>query len=358
MSFEKIKNVIKDTYSTEEYPTLNYQMELWAKEQPFAGLTILDATPVFRNTMVKYLALIAGGAKLIVGISKVMPYDKKIIELLISEGIEVVHADQIKTQADYSQPVIDIILDCAASFIDWKSERGYVELTRSGLDYYTQSGKRVYLADSGRIKQIETCLGTGESYFRAMSSLGFTDWKNKELVIFGSGKVGRGLAIYAYKNETNVTIVTDPTTLTPDVEKNSKKVIDFRDKETVTEAISSAYAVVTATGVLAAVENSCDANILIKSKALLANMGVEDEYGASIPAERVLEAKRPLNFILEEPTHLKYIDATMALHNEGANYLIQNTDFKGVVSPSKQVEDELLKISSQRGLISEELKII
>ena len=43
-------------------------------------------------------------------------------------------------------------------------------------------------------------------------------------------------------------------------------------------------------------------------------MGVEDEYGPNVPASRVLAEKKPLNFILEEPTHLKYIDASLALH--------------------------------------------
>lgn len=52
--------------------------------------------------------------------------------------------------------------------------------------------------------------------------------------------------------------------------------------------------------------------------ALIANMGVEDEFGPEVPAERVLNAKSPLNFVLEEPTHLKYIDPTMALDNYGA----------------------------------------
>lgn len=358
MNYDKIIDLLQNTYSTKEYPALFHQAELWKKTKPFEGLTILDATPVFRNTLVKHLTLTQGGAKLIVGISDIMPYDKKILNLLTEQGIRIVKAEDVDNIKDYIQPKVDIILDCAASFIKWKAECGYVELTRSGLDYYTQSNKRVYLADSGRIKQIETCLGTGESYFRAMASLGYTQWKDKNIVIFGSGKVGRGLAIYAHKNHTNITIVTDPSTVTQDVRAICDNIIDFKDKQKVNEAIKNAYAIVTATGVPSAVENSCDVEILLQSSALLANMGVEDEFGDSIPDERVIENKKPINFILEEPTHLKYIDATMALHNEGANYLINNADFQGVVIPDSQTENTLLQISAEKGLISEELKVI
>ena len=49
-------------------------------------------------------------------------------------------------------------------------------------------------------------------------------------------------------------------------------------------------------------------------------MGVEDEYGETFPADRVLNGKRPLNFLLEEPTQLRYIDATFALHRALAEH--------------------------------------
>ena len=77
--------------------------------------------------------------------------------------------------------------------------------------------------------------------------------------------------------------------------------------------------VVTATGVKdAAAPYAAD---LLAGHAILANMGVEDEFGAGVPAERVLNAKAPLNFALEEPTRMRYIDPTLALHNLAATRL-------------------------------------
>lgn len=44
------------------------------------------------------------------------------------------------------------------------------------------------------------------------------------------------------------------------------------------------------------------------SGVLLANMGVEDEWGPEIPKNRLLNEGRPLNFILPDPTQMRYID--------------------------------------------------
>ena len=87
-------------------------------------------------------------------------------------------------------------------------------------------------------------------------------------------------------------------------------------------------------------------------------MGVEDEYGAGVPAGRVLEAKRPLNFILKDPTRMKYIDATMALHNEGAVILASGKMPSGLIEPDDATEERLLSICRKNGTISDELDYI
>lgn len=352
MNIQQIEQVISNTYKPEEYPALLRQQKEWGKNRPLEGMIVLDATPVFRNTMAKYLSLLAAGAKVIVGISDVMPHDSGIVTLLQEAGLEVVHACQTPFETD-------LILDCAASFIGWPARRGYVELTRSGTEMYTTSGKTAFIADSGRVKRIETCLGTGDSYFRAMDQLGYSAWKNKRLVIFGSGKVGSGIAAYAKKNGAKITVITDTSGILPLAIQNiASLVIDYRDKAAVDQAIGTAYAVVSATGIIGAVERACTPEPLIKSQAILANMGVEDEFGASIPSERVLQGKRPINFILEEPTHMKYMDATMALHNEGAYYLVQHPQATGIILPPAELEQQLLSFSCKKGNIAEELSLL
>lgn len=351
MNIASIQTLIDSAYSKTEYPTCCYQMEKWSRTLPLKGLRVLDATPVFRNTLVKHKALLAAGAELYVGISDVMPRDHSIIDLLQKSGIPIVHPhDKVEK--------IDLVLDCAAAFCEWNPAIGFVELTRSGTEKYRKVNKPVFIADNGRIKRIETCLGTGESYFRAMKQLGYKDWKGRRIIVFGSGKVGTGIIMYASKMGAEVVVVTDPATVTDPVQHWSTKIIDYKNSQAVTEAVQTAYAVVTATGVAHALEGHCSPETFIHSPALLANMGVEDEYGFSIPKDRVLMQKKTLNFILDEPTHLKYIDATMALHNEGALFLISHPEATGLIEPPTELEKELLDVCRTNGCIGDELDLI
>ena len=211
------------------------------------------------------------------------------------------------------------------------------------------------MADSGRIKRIETMLGTGESYFRAMAQFGYAKWKDRRLVVFGSGKVGSGIVLYAHRHGARISIVTEPQTLSAAIRKLADEVIDCRDASAVGHAVREAYAVVTATGHKGAFQECCPEEAWRRSEALMANMGVEDEFGPGIPPERVLNEKKTLNFILEEPTHLKYIDATLALHNEGALCLATRPEARGLLAPAPETENRLLQVSIREGVAGEEI---
>lgn len=318
-----LQKFIEDRYDRDDYPTLIYQSEKWRTEKPLKGLTILDTTPVFANTVAKYIPLLEAGATVSIGVSGIMPKDDAVVDFLRSNGIEVMHPD---CGRDF-----DIVLDCAGAFSSVNARIGYVELTRSGVEVYKNCQKPVFLADSSKIKCIETSLGTGDGFFRAMAQLGYNDWSGKSLVIFGNGKVGSGIATYGRKNDAEVVVF----------DENS-------NREEVLNAISDAYAIVTATGVKDAVASFADA--INSSNSLVANMGVEDEFGDNVPSCRVLEQKKPLNFILKEPTHMRYIETTMALHNSGAVELLHTTQ-KGLIEPDTKLEEELLEVVRSKGVI-------
>ena len=339
-------------YSLADYPVCASQREAWAQSRPLAGLTVLDATPIFRNTLAKHCALMAAGAHLIVGRAEGFPCDDNIVALLRDAGVQVVSSRQAQSMD------VDVVLDCAASFRHWHARVGVVELTRSGVPYYEASRQRVFVADGGRIKRIETMLGTGESYFRAMAALGYDSWQGRKLVIFGSGKVGIGLLTYAVRHGVRATVVTMPHTVTDVVRSMAAEVVDARDAAAVAQAVTDAYAVVTATGVANAAAHPLVTEALLHSQALLANMGVEDEYGAAMPRTRLLNDGNTLNFMLEEPTHMRYIDATLGLHNEGALYLLQHPDAQGMILPPTEMEERLLNITRTKGTIGEELNVI
>lgn len=347
--FPRIKEIIDKYYTEQDYPALYNQIYRWAETKPLADVSILDATPVFRNTMTKYMALVAAGAKLSVGISSVMPYDSKVIAFLREIGINIVTPDTTEN--------FEIILDCAGSFSRVPAKIGYSELTRSGAECYAGCLKPVFMADNGTIKKIETMLGTGESLFRALSGLGYTDWSNKKIVVFGSGKVGSGIIMYGFAKGAAVTAISDPQTVTANIASKCKNILDYRDHVAVCKAVSDANLIIMATGCKNAITNADVAHKITGSDALLANMGVEDEFGEMIHADRVLNSKKPLNFMLEEPTHLKYIEATMALHNIGAIYLMNNPDTASMIVPTPEMEREILDVTRSKGIIAQELNL-
>ncbi len=342
-------------YAPCEYPAGRFQAQAWAQSRPLAGCTILDATPVFDNTFTKYVSLLAAGARLLVGVDDVMPANAESVRFLKDAGIPVLTPQEAQKG---SFGPIDLVLDCAAAFSNTPARIGYVELTRSGVDKYRFADKPVFVADAGRIKRIETSLGTGESYFRAMRELGHGDFAGKKLVVFGSGKVGSGLIAWAHHYGCKTTVVTRPADITPQTASLAARVIAADDRAAIREAVLEADAVVTATGVAGALRESCPAEVFLSSHALIANMGVEDEFGPDVPAERVLEEKRPLNFILHDPTQLRYIDATMALHNAGALYLIEHPQEKGLIEPPADIEEALLEVTRRDGTIGRELAYI
>ena len=249
-----------------------------------------------------------------------------------------------------------------------------MELTRSGVQFYEKCGHPVYVADSGIVKRIETCLGTGEGYVRALAHLGYgmaEDFSGKRFVVFGSGKVGQGIVLQLLRSGADVHVVTDCSRgSNAFLDANGVPVTDCGDLDAVKPLVRGADFVVTATGVKGALDRPQIVDALLASNAVLANMGVEDEYGPSIPATRVLAEKKPLNFILEEPTHLKYIDASLALHaalgellvreaagvsdHETAGSLAANKK-AGPLDPPSELEQRILSMTMQDGLIGPEI---
>lgn len=385
-----LSSVLDEVYEKNEYPALAALESEWTHTRPFDGFRVLVATPIYRNTMTEYRTLVAGGATLLVGFSGMN--DPDVVDFMREWGVPVVTPAEM-LEAESRGEFVDLVLDCAGPFAVLHPKIGFVELTRSGVNYYKNAEKPVYVADSGIVKRIETSLGTGDGYFRALEKLGFGgDFEGKKLLVFGSGKVGSGIALQGVRRGCNVTVVTDlkrgqsqiansenaehsaaPETMPAGdfsavLEQNGVDVVDCHDYATVASLIENSDFVVTATGVKNALAAPELTEALLSTKANLANMGVEDEYGEAVPAEKVLNAKGPLNFILEEPTHLKYIDTSLALHAALAERLVQEAatledssdaasaeNSVGLRFPPQEIEQRLLTIAIQNGVIGPEI---
>lgn len=341
---QKIRSYLNDYYAPDEWPTLRFQAEEWRKTRPLEGLKLLDATPIFRNTLAKFSVLMAAGAEVFVPARTNMPKNADIAEMLPDFGIKTAGKEES----------FDIILDCAGSCSHLMPSLGFAELTRSGVPAYERTKRPVFVADSGIIKRIETGLGTGESFFRALAQLGHTELDEKELIIVGYGKVGQGLVHYARHHNMKICVVdiTNQTNRLPE----GVDFIDVRDTAELNRRAAQAWCMVTATGKYNALHNRLDAATVFNNPILLANMGVDDEFGSKIPKHRVLNDKRPLNFILEDPTRMCFIETTMALHNACALELLTADLPRRCMEPPTDVEERLLHIATTQG--SKEMKHI
>ncbi len=367
-------DLINEHYEPNEYPALASLFEQWEHTRPFGGLKVLVATPIFRNTLLQYRALLLGGAELFVGRAEgkddgtSMPCDPAIVAMLKENGIPVISDSDIKNGVVEDE--FDLILDCAGQFSFCNPQVGFVELTRSGVQFYQQSPYPVYVADSGIVKRIETTLGTGDGCFRALDQLGHGagGYEGKNLVVFGSGKVGCGIALQGVRRGMNVCTITDKSRAGTGsdfcyvLENNDVNIVDCHDDSAVSSAIHDADFLVTATGVKNALSDAAVSAVLANEKVVLANMGVEDEFGAGVSADRVLNNKSPLNFMLEEPTHLKYIDTSLALHAALGECLLQESakcmvgfPFAGPKDPNEVLEQRLLMTTIQYGVIGPEI---
>lgn len=338
-----LKNFLSEHYEAAEWPTLLEQTEQWQQTRPLAGLRILDATPVFHNTLAKYLALLAAGAELFIPARPAI-CDSAARQLALSFGIRA---------AGKNDTNFDIILDCAGQFNRLHPTLGFCELTRSGVARLERVHHPVFVADAGRIKRIETILGTGDGFFRALGKLGYGEVAGKSLVVVGYGKVGRGVVLHAQQRGMRVTVadVRDVRDELP----SGIRYCGMDDPAELTKVMVSSWCVVTCSGRINALRRRVDASAVHNSDTLLANLGVEDEFGADISPERVLNRKIPLNFILEEPTAMRYIETTMALHNACALELLTADLPHRLMPPPADVEERLLHTAATRGNIGSEL---
>lgn len=320
-----LRELIEAAYRPNDYPALAWQAQAWETTRPLAGISIIDASPVFRNTLTKYLPLLVAGADLTVALSPLLPNDPDTVGVLDRLGIPVIAA--------HYAAHFDVVIDCAGVLADCDSRLGYVELTKSGQHVYQGWDQTVFLVDDSEVKLIETVLGTGDGFVRGLAHFGYDDLTDRTIVVFGGGKVGRGAALGARAAGARVIIVDpDPAVSAPAGCELVPEPVDLDD----------VWCVVSATGVAGALASLTDA--LRDSGAVLANLGAEDEFGPAMPANRVLNGKAPVNFALTEPTQLRFIDPTMALDNACALELLRGGYPPGLNPPPRHVEDEILKI--------------
>lgn len=302
-------------YNSTHAPFMHEQFIEWEKTKPLQGMKIVHHVPVFENTLLKIACLIQAGAEVTV----THPYSfcqasNEAISALKKEGIRFVEdMNTLKNE------LFDLYFDCGAELYQHlgSPRLGAIELTGSGDEFYrkTKLDFPIISVDRTLTKQLETVFGCAESSYSALSLLTNIDPKNKQWLIFGFGKIGRGLAYFCKQYQAPVMIVDVCAQQRKYAEDLGLIAIDPQNQGALKEAIAQSEIIITATGKQSIM--SSYPLIWFKDK-ILANLGIYDEFGPAFNENQVLNNKKAINFVLKDPTPMKYIDPEFWLHNAAA----------------------------------------
>lgn len=325
-------------YKKQQAPFMHEQLLAWTKHRPLEGLSLVHNIPVVANTLLKIACCVAAGAKVTVVNPSFMTAKPEAISALQQDGIRYEpELSHLKGES------FDLYLDCnAETYQALGAPRiGAVELTASG-DYFYRSEKLsfpVISIDPTFTKQLETIFGTSESAGQALKKLSNLNLANTRWLVFGFGKIGRGVAHYCLKHNIPVCIADINPAARQAAVSFGITAIDPNDHALIQQQLAIANVIITATGKHAILNHYPKAWFANKT---LANLGAHDEFGEQFAEEEVLNQKRPINFILDDPTPIIYIDPVFYAHNIAAIELLQSNLTPGVTKLSHLQDTKII----------------
>ncbi len=316
-----------------------YQLDEWTKTKPLAGLRVVHHVPLVPNTLLKIACLIAAGAEVTVtNPSSFMTANPEAVDCLARAGVRYVEElNSLRTEK------FDLYFDCGAELYQalGKPNIGSVELTGSGDQLYRSQKLSfpVISIDHTLTKQLETVFGCANSCHSAISQLTKINPADKSWLIFGFGKIGRGLAYFCAQHKASVVVVDVSAEQRLSAKKLGLEAIDPSILEGLEQAVLDSDIIVTATGKAGIM--SAYPHHWFDGK-IMANMGIYDEYGPKFSDEEILNKKNPINFILNDPTPMEYIDPEFYIHNIAALALLSANLTNGVHGPTKELDNSII----------------
>lgn len=304
-----------------EIPFLLKQREHAYLNKPYKGLRVIQNTPLSMESICKLEPLVLGGADVTVTINKAIHPSSQ------TEAIKLVHAIGLRFTPDHTfDGPYDFGLDCGAELAQSIiPKQGIVEITQTGSEIYKKLDLPIPVisVDDSLLKLLETFFGTGDGCVRALQQLAQTDLKKKHYVLFGYGKVGQGVLHSLAKQDVTATVVDiDPDALRKARINGYQALHITKDHAQIEKEIVSAFAIITATGVPNVISSHFGKHLF--TGKILANIGVEDEFGQLFNTHEVLFGKQPINFSLEAPTKMRYLDPIFYAHNYGIEHILNH----------------------------------
>lgn len=321
----------------------------WKEYAPLRHQKILINCHLTKATLLLAELFLFSGAEVKITCTHNLVCHESIKLLFIDLGNYLAPEDVLLPQY---QHYFDVILDCGAYLANILNPKiAFVELTHVESAQYKNRICPVISVDNSYIKRLETIYGTGDGFVRAIQSI-YGDTTNffteKRYMIFGYGKVGEGICSGLNREgvpKNNIFVVeVDPKAMALAQSRGyfaySLDTHLSQVKKLLSDTIDCA---VTVTGIQDSItaffEQSDFSNVEV-----LANMGTYDEWGPAFSADRVLNNKRPLNFILEYPTKILYLDPIFALYACATLDVLKEKEAEtfNIKSPSVKTQRKIL----------------
>ena len=327
---------ITGQFAAADMPFLRRARTRAERTRPYAGMTILHNVPLTAETMCKIEVLALGGAELVVTSPGFMAPDRRCVDALAAAGVEF--------RPEYRFPeTFDVVLDCGGELQPLVTPRmGVGELTGTGTRRYRAARPAcpVIAVDECRVKDLEALLGTGRAFVHAFRRLVREPIDGRPFLVFGYGKVGRGIVRALAPHTKRIGVVdVDPGALAAAAAAGCDAMA-AGERGRVAAWARQAFAVVTATGIAGVVTAGHDAADFLG--AHLANMGGEDEFGDAFAAGDVLCGKQPVNFAVSDPSLVRYLDPVFHAHNLVVDVLSHARHEPGVRPFPDFVADEVV----------------
>lgn len=290
----------------EEMPILQEVIERMAMEKPFQGKRVVIGHFLALNSVALFEAFWRGGAEITVCTTFESERTRSLVRELQSHDFPILPVEEAVEAGDY-------FIDNAGMLGKRRTPKGAVEVTRTGDWVYESLLCPTISIDKSRLKYLEDYLGTGESFVRGWYHIRPDDpLVGKNIILFGYGKVGKGVAFYSRKEGADVIVVDINSDVLTKAQKEGFKAIDLQNRSKLKAALQEADVIIGVTGKPGAVGASIPASWLRANSPFFVNIG-HDEFGSYVPDDEIVGGREvPINFHLKRPTKNHKIDPIQA----------------------------------------------
>ena len=321
MGFQEMFHEPAHEQERAELPLLRALIERYASQRPFAGRTVVFGHLLVRNSMVVAEALWRGGVEIVLTEAHPSPAEATVRADLERHAIPVLPLDQAVRTGEW-------FFDVGAVLGRLRLPRGAAEVTRTGVMHYQRLPCPIVSADDCRAKRIEGFFGTGDGFVRAWRHLRpGIPLEGQEVIVFGYGKIGRGVAHILRRVPTRVCVADVDPQARRRAQAEGFEVVAARPAPELEQALARADTVISVTGHPEVIGSSFPAAWFRRNRPALVNLGAEDEFGPQFDDAEIVGGRHlPLNFHLARPTLNRYVDAPLAAHLLALEALVENPD--------------------------------